>query len=436
MNMLVSQFKTPLAPLEELTNIKELAFQSPLGEQGNILATPSQSVSIKDVLNTPPAQLKDKPLLRSPEQIAKNASTLLDVKSMSKADATDMLNMVTGLSGSVIHMQQYTAATNAGIERITRDILTDENNKLAEMFPTFATFDENEVKQLSQAANVLLVAEAIGGEQLVDNILDDYISGKQSLEATKNSPFIGIISSDILVELKNLLSKIRSIINTTDRQLQADFLKLKTLMVQNAAETTIQEGKAAFQAALMGFVVSIAMTTVSALGQAKQLHTQTKAINTHGTAKNNFNTDAQKSMELSRSSMVKTGNKSVDQQNSLAGARHQDAANRSRLEADKHDMELNRITNETRQKTTIIETFGRLSDNLGQVVSAAVNQEVKVLEAYKIILQDIGETARAIANDKDKQSDTSLELMKKFLDILKEMIEAQIRTFQTVATRG
>lgn len=435
MTIISSQLPTSVST-PKLANIEELATQSLLGEQGQISTTIAQPVSVKDVLGTSLPQLQDKPLLRTPEQIANNSSALLDVSSMNKADASKVLNMVSGLSSDVMHIQQYTAATNAGIERITRDILVDENNKLAEMFPTFATFDENKVKQLSQAANLLLAAEAIGGEQLVDNILEDHISGKQSLDAAKHSQFIGIMSSDILVELRNLLSQIKSIISTTDRQIQADFLKLKTQMVQSAADTTIQEGKAAFQAALAGFMVSMAMTTVSALGQAKQLHTQTKAINTHGTAKNNFNTDAQKSMELSRSSMVKTGNKSVDQQNALAGARHQDAANRSRLEADKHDMQLNRISNETRQKSAIIETFGRLSDNLGQVASAALNQEVKVLEAHKIILQDIGDTARAIASDKEKQVDTVLDLMKKVFDVLKDIIEGQIRTFQAVATRG
>nr|ELR5040440.1 hypothetical protein [Providencia stuartii]ELR5083476.1 hypothetical protein [Providencia stuartii] len=435
MSMISSQL-SPSISTPKSAAIEELAAQPLLNEQGKVSPTTTQTVSVKDALETSLPHVQDKPLLRTPEQIAKNSSELLSVNSMNKADAAEVLNTVSGLSSNVTHIQQYTAATNAGIERITRDILTDENNKLAEMFPTFAKFDENEVKQLSQAVNLLLAAEAIGGKQHVENIIDDLISGKQSLSAAKESQFIGIMSSDVLVELRNLLSQIKSIINTTDRQLQAAFLKLKTQMIQSAADTTIQEGKATFQAALMGFVVSMAMTTVSALGQAKQLHTQTKAINTHGTAKNNFNTDAQKSVELSRSSMVKTGNKSIDQQNALAGARHQDAANRSRLEADKHDMKLNQVTNETRQKSVIIETYGRLSDNLGQVVSAALNQEVKVLEAHKIILQDIGDTARAIASDKEKQIDTVLDLMKKVFDILKEVIEGQIRTFQAVATRG
>ena len=435
MNMLVSHFESPiLAP--KLDDIKEVNIQSLQDEQGKTSIKTAQPVLIKDVLSTSSPQLQDKPRLRIPQQIAQNSSVLLGVNTMNKEETTELLNKITGFSTSVTQIQQHTAATNAGLERITRDIIADENNKLAEMFPTLATYDENEVKQLSQAVNFLLAAGAISGEQQIENILDEYVSGKQSVETTKGSQFIGIISSDILVELRNLLSQIKSIINTTDRQLQADFLKLKTQMVQSAADTTIQEGKAAFQAALVGFAVSMAMTTVSALGQMKQLHTQTKAINTHGVAKNNFNTDAQKSMELSRSSMVKTGNKSIDQQNALAGARHQDAATRSRLEADKHQTQLERITNETQKKSATIETFSRLSDNLGQVVTAGLNQETKILEAHKIILQDIGDTARSIASDKEKQIDTVLDLMKKVFEILKEIIEGQIRTFQAVATRG
>lgn len=420
----------------KLAGIEELAANSLLGEQGKASTAITQAVSVKDALEMPSAQLQEKPLLKMPEQIASDSSVLLGVNTMNKVQAEESRNMVIGLSSAITHIQQYSAATNLKIENVIRDIITEDNAKLEKMFPTIASFDESEIKQLSQAVNILLAGSAIEDVQHSQNQQDDIKIGKQSLEAVKGSQFIGIISSDILVELRNLLSQIKLIINTTDRQLQADFLKLKTQMVQSAADTTIQEGKAAFQAALVGFAVSMAMTTVGALAQTKQLHTQTKAINTHGVAKNNFSTDAQKSMELSRSSMVKTGNKSIDQQNALAGARHQDASNRSRLEADKHQTQLDRVTNETQKKSVIIETYGRLSDNLGQVVTAGLNQETKILEAHKIILQDIGDTARSIASDKEKQIDTVMDLMRKVFDILKDIIEGQIRTFQAVATRG
>ncbi|MFY3769307.1 hypothetical protein AHYW_000185 [Providencia manganoxydans] len=435
MSTISSQLPSSVSTLKP-ANIEELATTSLLGEQGKVSTTFTQPVSIKDALEASSAQLQDKPLLKTPEQIASDSSALLGVDAMSKVQAEESRNMVIGLSSAITHLQQYSAATNLKIENVIRDIITEDNAKLEKMFPTIASFDESEIKQLSQAVNMLLAGSVIEEVQHSQNQQDDIKIGKQSLEAVKDSQFIGIISSDILVELRNLLSQIKSLINTTDRQLQADFLKLKTQMVQSAADTTIQEGKAAFQAALVGFAVSMAMTTVGALAQAKQLHTQTKAINTHGVAKNNFSTDAQKSMELSRSSMVKTGNKSIDQQNALAGARHQDASNRSRLEADKHQTQLDRVTNETQKKSVIIETYGRLSDNLGQVVTAGLNQETKILEAHKIILQDIGDTARSIANDKEKQIDTVLDLMKKVFDILKDIIEGQIRTFQAVATRG
>lgn len=134
--------------------------------------------------------------------------------------------------------------------------------------------------------------------------------------------------------------------------------------------------------------------------------------------------------------MVKTNNKSINQQNDLAGARHQDAASRSRLEGDQHQTQLDKITNQTQKKSSIIESITRLSDNAGQLVTSAVNMEVKALEAQKMILQDIGDTARSIASDKEKQIDTVLDLMKKVFDILKEVIEGQLRTFQAVATRG
>lgn len=85
------------------------------------------------------------------------------------------------------------------------------------------------------------------------------------------------------------------------------------------------------------------------------------------------------------------------------------------LKAEREQLQLDRITNQTQKKSSIIETMTRLSDNAGQLVTSALNIEVKALEAQKMVLQDIGDTARAIASDKEKQIDTVLDLMKKSL---------------------
>lgn len=423
-------------PTQKLGNLEGLTTLTGSETQTMSTQAPAQQVSIKDAVDITVPRTQDKPLLKLPEQTTVSPSLLFEVKNMNKAELEETSKVIGGFSSAYANLQEHIAVTAIKVEKAVREVITEENSKLEKMFPTIANLDESEIKQLSQGVNLMLAASAIKDVQVAQANSEDVKPGIQSLDAIKESQFIGIMSSDILMELRNLLSQIKSIINTVDRQLQADFLKLKTQMVQSAADTTIQEGKKAFEGALMGFAVSLGVTLAGAALQTKQLVKQTKAINVHGVARNQHASSAQDSIELSRASTIKTNNKALNQQNDLASLRHQDAGRRSQLKADEHQTKLDKITHQTQKKSSIIESVTRLSDNAGQLVTSAIQMDVKALEAQKMVLQDIGDTARSIASDKEKQIDTVLDLMKKVFDILKEVIEGQIRTFQAVATRG
>ncbi|ELZ5940461.1 hypothetical protein U0L13_002702 [Providencia stuartii] len=423
-------------PTQKLDNLEGGAVVT--GRDTQTLSTPAAApqVSIRDAVEITVPRSQDKPLLKRPEQATVNPSLLFDAKNMNKAELEETSKVIGGFSSAYANLQAHIAVTATKVENAVREVIAEENSKLEKMFPTIANLDESEIKQLSQGVNLMLAASAIKDVQVAQANSEDVKPGIQSFDAIKDSQFIGIMSSDILMELRNLLSQIKSIINTTDRQLQADFLKLKAQMVQSAADTTIKEGEKAFLGAVLGFAVSMGVTLAGAALQTKQLVKQTKAINMHGVARNQHTSSAQDSIELSRASTIKTTNKALNQQNDLASLRHQDAGRRSQLKADEHQTKLDKITNQTQKKSSIIESVTRLSDNAGQLVTSAVQMDVKALEAQKMVLQDIGDTARSIANDKEKQIDTVLDLMKKVFDILKDVIEGQIRTFQAVATRG
>lgn len=221
---------------------------------------PAQQVSIKDAVDITVLRTQDKPLLKLPEQTTVSPSLLFEVKNMNKVELEETSKVIGGFSSAYANLQEHIAVTAIKVEKAVREVITEENSKLEKMFPTIANLDESEIKQLSQGVNLMLAASAIKDVQVAQANSEDVKPGIQSLDAIKESQFIGIMSSDILMELRNLLSQIKSIINTADRQLQADFLKLKTQMVQSAADTTIQEGKKAFEGALMGFAVSLGVT--------------------------------------------------------------------------------------------------------------------------------------------------------------------------------
>ncbi|EMF4671937.1 hypothetical protein L3033_001596 [Providencia stuartii] len=423
-------------PTQKLGNLEGLTTLTGSETQTMSTQAPGQQVSIKDAVDITVPRTQDKPLLKLPEQTTVSPSLLFEVKNMNKVELEETSKVIGGFSSAYANLQEHIAVTAIKVEKAVREVITEENSKLEKMFPTIANLDESEIKQLSQGVNLMLAASAIKDVQVAQANSEDVKPGIQSLDAIKESQFIGIMSSDILMELRNLLSQIKSIINTADRQLQADFLKLKTQMVQSAADTTIQEGKKAFEGALMGFAVSLGVTLAGAALQTKQLVKQTKAINVHGVERHKLSTQAQSEIESSRPYMKKTGNKALEQQNELHVTNVQDKVKGLQLKAEREQLQLDRITNQTQKKSSIIETMTRLSDNAGQLVTSALNIEVKALEAQKMVLQDIGDTARAIASDKEKQIDTVLDLMKKVFDILKEIIEGQIRTFQAVATRG
>lgn len=226
----------------------EAATQLLLGENNKAPSTAanSQKVPVKDVIDVSTPRTQDKPSLKMPEKLVTDSSVLFDVTGMSKAELEEPLSMVSGMSASMSNIQGHMAATTPRIENVIREIITEENGQLEKMFPSIAKLDESEIKQLSQGVNLMMAASAIKDVQVAQANHEDVKPGIQSFDAIKDSQFIGIISNDILVELRNLLTQIKSIINTADRQLQADFLKLKTQMVQSAADTTIKEGEKPF----------------------------------------------------------------------------------------------------------------------------------------------------------------------------------------------
>ncbi len=156
-------------------------------------------------------------------------------------------------------------------------------------------------------------------------------------------------------------------------------------MVEQSAKTVVDEGKAGFHGALLGFVVAFSITLAGGLLQSKNLQKQNILMK--------------------------------DQRISPSDHYHE-------------------LLNQLRGKSTIIDSGTRLSDNFSQIFISGNQINVKSLEAKKITQQDVADTARTIAGDKDKQVDILLDLIKKMFEILHGIVEGQQKTLQTIAMRG
>ncbi|SPY76089.1 IpaC/SipC family type III secretion system effector [Providencia rustigianii] len=312
--------------------------------------------------------------------------------------------------------------------------------------------DEAVIKQFSQAIYVILAGSFF--KDVLNNQGVTGVSSKEtkSVQAVKNSEFVGIISSDLIVELMKIIRKVVAELNISDRRISADFLMLNAKMVESAAESTIKEGKEMFAGALTGFFTSLAISTAGAAFQARSLHKQTQSIKNNLVKANQNGAAADRLNELNAGSLssangLKGNNLSlktkdgvdVDMVDSatpaqkvLANQRGTEAAQRTNklglAERDEHE----RIMNKTRVHMGVAEQGSRLSDNAGQMATSANQVNVKSEEANKMTQQSVADMARSVSADKDKQVDKNSDLVKEMRKSVNEIKEEQQRTFQSI----
>ncbi|MGG4609577.1 type III secretion target, IpaC/SipC family protein [Providencia sp. Me31A] len=321
----------------------------------------------------------------------------------------------------------------------------DESKAIFEKVFQHATpLDIAEIKQLPQIVGAIY-KEALNNQVMVTEGANEV----KSVNEVKSSQFVGIVSSDILLELAKIIRKVLSEVNISDRKISADFLMLNAKMVEAAAESTIKEGKEMMIGALAGFCTSMAISMAGAGFQLKSLRTQNQSIKNNLVKANQNSAIADRLNELNKSSnplaksnsLVLKGKdgqaiEMIDSpsasQQATASQRTAEAAQRtnklSQVEYQKHDQ----IMNNERTKSSIAEQGARLADNAGQMATSANQINVKEEEANKMQQQSAADIARTVSGDKDKQIDKDKDLVKQMHEHLREIREGQLRTFQSV----
>ncbi|MEQ4676077.1 type III secretion target, IpaC/SipC family protein [Providencia vermicola] len=321
----------------------------------------------------------------------------------------------------------------------------DENKAVFEkVFQHVTPLDVAEIKQLPQ------IVSAIYKEVLNNQVTVTEGSNEvKSVNEAKSSQFVGIVSSDILLELAKIIRKVLSELNISDRKISADFLMLNAKMVEAAAESTIKEGKEMMIGALAGFCTSMAISMAGAGFQLKSLRTQNQSIKNNLVKGNQNNAVADRLGELNKSSnpLAKShslslkgkdgqaidmvDNPSASQQATASQRTAESALRTNKLgqaEYQKHDQ----VMNSERTKSSIAEQGARLADNAGQMATSANQINVKEEEANKMQQQSVADIARSVSGDKDKQVDKDKDLVKQMNEHLREIREGQLRTFQSV----
>ncbi len=352
-------------------------------------------------------------------------------------------------------IRSFLSLTPEKIQTVFTKVLTEEQSNIAQVVKNAQLPDEVEMKQIAQAFQVVLASSFFREVLNNQSVIDIGKNEVKSVGDARKSEFIGIMSSDILVELVKIIRKVMAEINISDRRISANFLMLNAKMVEAAAESTIKEGKEMFSGAMMGFFTSLAISSASAAFQAKSLRTQNQSIKNNLASANQNTSAADRLGELNvntvsspmtskanslllkgkdGTSMSLTDQPTVSQQ-ALSNQRGAEAAQRTNKLGLAESQEHERIMNKTRVKMGVAEQGGRLSDNAGQMATAANQVNVKAEEANKMTQQSVADVARSVSADKDKQVDKGLDTVKQMLEQLREIRESQLRTFQSV-TRG
>ena len=273
----------------------------------------------------------------------------------------------------------------------------------------------------------------------------------ESIGTKKTSEYVGIISSDIIVEISKLIRKVASEINISDRQLNAAFNILSGKMVEAAAASTIKEGKKMMESAMINFGVSLGVSGLGAAFQAKSLHMQNKSINTNLKAGVN-NTNAGNKLNGQLTELTGKNNGStvlkgkggstielVDQatagQKTLVAKNMQNAADSTKAHGQNQLNDHNNIVTKESVKRGVAEQGARLSDSAGNMAGSASQVEAKAESASAMIEQETSSAARKVSENAEKTMSESTELLKKMNEALRDIRDSKIHTFQA-AIRG
>lgn len=337
------------------------------------------------------------------------------------------------------------------LEQAVEKVLAAEQKTIEQVFGNNQKLDEADIKLIAQAIHVIVGSSFFAGLQPSISASESVKAETKSIESVKNDSFVGIISSDIMMELIKLVRKVVAELNISDRRISADFLQLSGKMTEAAAESTIKEGKEMFSGALTGFFTALAISGAGAAFQARALHQQNQSIKNNLVKANQNGAAADRLNELNANSFaagsakgnaltlknkdgvsVELADQATPAQQALANQRGAEAAQRTNklglAERDEHE----RIMNKTRVHIGIADQGSRLSDNAGQLATTSNQVNVKAEEANKMTQQSVADAARSVSSDKDKQLDKSNDLVKQMNEHLREIREGQLRTFQTV----
>lgn len=273
----------------------------------------------------------------------------------------------------------------------------------------------------------------------------------EQVDTAKPRQFLGIMSSNIIMEISKLIRKVASEIKISDRQISTAFNLLSGKMIEAAAASTIKEGKKMMEGAIINFGVSLGVSGAGAVFQAKSLHTQSKSINSNlKSGINNINAGDRLS-QLNGQASAFTGkvngstvlkgkdgrsieltNQATAGQKALVSNNGQDAASSTKAYGQNQLNEHNNIATKESVKRGVAEQGARLSDSAGNMAASTSQADAKAQSANAMIEQETSSAARKVSENADKAISESGELLKKMNEMLRDVRDGQIRTFQAV----
>nr|WP_282554424.1 hypothetical protein [Providencia sp. G1(2023)] len=122
-----------------------------------------------------------------------------------------------------------------------------EQMKPEQLIYALSSLDVQEMENIEQISSLLQPKIANELQRIFEQAEQKAIG---QVDLAKPRQFLGIISSDIIVEISKLIRKVASEIKISDRQISTAFNVLSGKMVEAAAASTIKEGKKWWKALL------------------------------------------------------------------------------------------------------------------------------------------------------------------------------------------
>ncbi|CAI1903348.1 type III secretion target, IpaC/SipC family [Serratia quinivorans] len=316
-------------------------------------------------------------------------------------------------------------------------IADDERFESSQMLNNLATNPEYASKMAAALiANPAPVIMMLQSGANIQNAPDNMEKKSHSVSSSNSSGIMGFANDEMITVFLALISKMRKSSMANQLQMNAVFSKLSESLTKKAGELTVAAAKEQMTAAIVGFAVGGLVAGAGVGIGFKGVGKVAKSASANLPKAHNLKKQAS-NIEIASSSRP-TNNKTSSA--SPIDQRHREqllneSSNDLKAQSDQHNQSHQLNYSKGMQITTTGQTVSRLSDSVSNTASSAINISASELEQRKVIAQGAQQVTRDVAQQGEKQAETTNDSYKKLREDANAMTNKRIETANKVAGR-